>query len=290
MKTKTILLSILFLIPSFCLLKAADWVDNDVLIRQIEPTDAEWKDPGFELNGWDSDSKGLFIDKTLFSTIEVGNALLLYLYDIQPDAKLFIGGYDLNPYPGSDLRVVPVPNEGTSAHLKLYVTKDMKAALQAGDFRLYGQNMKINRVEIWRGKAHVEGVIHMGKTIWTGYFWVEDNTLELYKEAFTYNSLNLNNFKAIRFYHEAERQDIAMNIFVDTWDDSNKIADQSTMTKTNNYSELVLTDEIRTKLSGMSSHLKVQCKKNEGAAFNFTDIVLIPNDPCDNCFYYTYYE
>ena len=290
MKKKTLLLA-LCLLAAVGMIKAADWVDSDVFISKIDPTDADFRLTAFALNGWDADTKGLYIDKTKFSSIEKGNAILLYFCNIRSDAKFYIGGFNpSNHYPGSDLRVVPEPSGNEkSRQIKIYVTEDMIDALKTGDFRLYGQNMEINRVDIYRGKAHVEGALHMGKTIWTGYFWIDAlNTLEVYKESFTHNSLNLNDFKAIRFYHEAGRMTIPMNIFIDDWGDTHKLADAGSMTKTNTYYELELTSEIRTKLAEMNSHLKVQCGNGEGAAFNFSDIVLIPNDPCPNCFYYTY--
>lgn len=253
--------------------------DDDVKIKQVYPTPpTEWAE--FSLNGWDSHAKGLYIDKAQFSDIEVGNAIKLYLYDAGGDAKVYIGGYDpTNHYPGTDFRT-------GNGQLNLYVTEAMKAALQDGDFRLYGRSVKINRVEIWRGKYNVPGEIKFGKTIWTGYFWMDSwTTLEMFKEAF--NGIDLSKYRAIRFYHEAGRTDIVMNIYKDTWEAGDKIADQSTMTMTDNYAELPLTDAVIEKIGGMTSKMYIQCNKESGAAFNFTDVVLMPISPddCPNCFY-----
>lgn len=253
--------------------------DDDVKRKQVYPTSGDWAE--FVLNGWDSDTKGLLIDKDQFSDIEVGNAIKLYLYGPGVDPRVYIGGFDPTyHYPGTDYR------KGFDGQMNIYVTEAMKAALQAGDFRLYGKDLKINRVEIWRGKYTIPGEIKFGKTIWTGYFWMDSwTTLEMFKEAF--NGIDLSKYRAIRFYHEAGRTDIVMNIYKDTWEAGDKIADQSTMTMTDNYAELPLTDAVIEKIGGMTSKMNIQCNKESGAAFNFTDVVLLPISPdgCDNCFY-----
>lgn len=254
--------------------------DDDVKIKQVYPTPpAEWVE--FSLNGWDSDKKGLFINKDQFSDIEVGNAIKLYLFDSGDDSRVYIGGYDPKyHYPGTDYR------KGFNGDMNIYVTEAMKAAIQDDHFRLYGLGVKINQVEIWRGKCTIPGEIKFGKTIWTGYFWMNEwTTLEMFKEAF--NGIDLSKYRAIRFYHEAGRTDIVMNIYKDTWEAGDKIADQSTMTMTDNYAELPLTDAVIEKIGGMTSKMYIQCNKESGAAFNFTDVVLMPISPdgCDNCFY-----
>lgn len=256
--------------------------DDDVKIKQVYPTTPDaWEE--FSLNGWDSDTKGLFISKAQFSDIEVGNAIKLYLYGPGDDPRVYIGGYDPTyHYPGTDFRV------GFKGEMNIYVTEAMKAALQAGDFRLYGKDLKINRVEIWRGKYDVPGAIKFGKTIWTGYFWMDaptGKTLEVYKEAL--DGINLNDYYSIRFYHEANRS-ISINI-LDTWE-GGKIADETTMNMTNEYAELILTDAIKTRLGSLSVDLKIQCFTEDDTdekKFNFTDVVLMPKSPegCDNCFY-----
>ena len=274
MKTKIFVLAALLMASMVNIM-----ADDDVKIKQVYPTPPdEWVE--FPLNGWDSDTKGLYIDKAQFSDIEVGNAIKLYLYDAGGDAKVYIGGYDpTNHYPGTDFRT-------GNGQLKLYVTEAMKAALQAGDFRLYGRSVKINRVEIWRGKHDVPGAIKFGKTIWTGYFWMNEwTTLEMFREAF--NGIDLSKYRAIRFYHEAGRTDFVMNIYKDTWEADDKIADQSTMTMTPTYAELPLTGAVIDKIDKMTSIMNIQCNKGSGAAFNLTDVVLLPISPddCSNCFY-----
>lgn len=274
MKTK------LYVLAALLMASMTNVMADDELITQIYPTSGDWAE--FVLNGWDSDTKGLFISKAQFSDIEVGNAIKLYLYDAGGDAKVYIGGFDPTyHYPGTDFRT-------GNGQLKLYVTEAMKAALQAGDFRLYGRSVKINRVEIWRGKYDVPGTIKFGKTIWTGYFWIDTEkgkTLEVYKEAL--DGINLDNYYSIRFYHEANRS-ISINI-LDTWEGA-RIADQTTMNMTNEYAELILTGEIKDKLSDLTLDLKIQCfteDDTEEKKFNFTDVVLMPKSPegCSNCFY-----
>lgn len=274
MKTKIYVLAALLMASMVNIM-----ADDDVKIKQVYPTSGDWAE--FVLNGWDSDTKGLYIDRYQFSDIQVGNVLKLYLYDAGGDARVYIGGYDpTNHYPGTDFRV------GFNGQMNIYVTEAMKAAIQDGDFRLYGRSVKINRVEIWRGKHDVPGAIKFGKTIWTGYFWMDSwTTLEMFKEAF--NGIDLSKYRAIRFYHEAGRTSIHVNIFKDDWTEGNKIADENSMTMTDEYAELILTDEIIMSIGLITSQMNIQCDKNGGSAFNFTDVVLMPISPddCSNCFY-----
>lgn len=275
MKTKIFVLAALLMASMMNVM-----ADDDVKLKQVYPaTPDAWEE--FSLNGWDSDTKGLFISKAQFSDIEVGNAIKLYLYDPGDDPRVYIGGFDPTyHYPGTDFRV------GFNGDMNIYVTEAMKAALQAGDFRLYGKDLKINRVEIYRGKYNVPGEIKFGKTIWTGYFWMNSwTTLEMFKEAF--NGIDLSKYRAIRFYHEAGSTSIHINIFKDDWTGGNKIADENSMTMTDEYAELPLTNAVKDKIGEITSQMNIQCDKNGGSAFNFTNVVLMPISPegCDNCFY-----
>lgn len=222
----------------------------------------------------------LFINKDKFSSAVVGNAIKIYGFDGEGDhTKIYLYGWN-QILPGSDYRN---PSNVEDNHVLFYLTEDMISAIRSQDLRVYGEGITVNRVEICDGKA---GALKFGKTIWTGYFWMDEwTTLEMFKEAF--NGIDLSKYRAIRFYHEAGRTDIVMNIFKDTWGDGDKIADQSTMTMTPTYAELPLTDAVIEKIGAMTSQMKIQCNKESGEAFNFTDVVLMPISPdgCNNCFY-----
>ena len=224
-------------------------------------------------------------DNEYIAALQVGNRIEICGFDVAGDCHAYIGDY--NPavhFPGSDNRAT------SSLPISFYLTEDFIASIKAHDFRLHGNGAKINYITLYRGKHDVPGAIKFGKTIWTGYFWMDSwTTLEMFKEAF--NGIDLSKYRAIRFYHEAGRTDFVMNI-IQAWGDPGvKIADQSNMTKTNEYFELPLDETMRGKFTTFMSSgegtLKIQCDKGSGAAFNFTDVVLMPKSPegCDNCFY-----
>ena len=241
------------------------------------------------VNGYSSTSTHLYIDHSKFADAVPGNEIHINGWNVQPGAKLYIGKYiegegSATPLPGSDFRIV------TSLPVSIYLTEDMIAAIGNNDshedFRIYGENMTLNCVTLFPGKA---GALKFGKTIWTGNFGMDSwTTLEMFKEAF--NGIDLSKYRAIRFYHDANRTDFVMNI-IQAWDPEVKIADQSNMTKTNEYFELPLDETMRenftTFMSSGEGTLKIQCNKESGAAFHLTDVVLLPISPegCDNCFY-----
>lgn len=223
-------------------------------------------------------------DNEFIAALQVGNRIEIDGFHVAGDCHAYIGDY--NPavhFPGSDNRAT------SSLPISFYLTEDFIASIKAHDFRLHGNGAEINYIRLYRGKYNVPGTIKFGKTIWTGYFWIDAHTgktLEVYKEAL--DGINLNDYYSIRFYHEANRS-ISINI-LDTWGEGGKIADETTMNMTNEYAELILTGEIKDKLRDLTLDLKIQCfteDDTEEKRFNFTDVVLMPKSPegCDNCFY-----
>ena len=186
MKTKFYVLMAAFLLAGICIVNA----DDDVLIRKIYPSTGEYADPGYSFpdatDATADASKGLFLSKEDVGELQPGNALKLFLYDRGENARIcYVGGWNPgpHPYPGTAIHALP---SGGGVQIKLYVTEDLIKAIENEDFRLYGQNMKINRIEVYRGKYGVPGELKNGKTIWTGYFWIDERagkTLEVYKEA-----------------------------------------------------------------------------------------------------------
>ena len=276
MKTKTILLAMILAMPLMI------WADGVSTI--IHPSSGSGTSD-FPLTGWDSDSKGLFISKDKFVNAEIGNKIQVDGFGVTSDAKLYFGDYDQNPLPGSDFR------NTSGLPVYFYLTESMLYEIRNGngglgrDLRIYGQNMTVNCVTLSDGKA---GHLKYGRTVWTGEFYIDSwKTLELFKQAF--DNIDLSQFVAVRFYHEANRTDFVLNIFADDFD--HKLADHTNgLIMTDTYAELKLTDELRTSLSSLTTRLYIQGNKESGSAFNLTDVVLVPRavEGCDNCFYVTY--
>ena len=248
----------------------------------------------------------LFINRDKFSSAVVGNAIKIYGFNTGDGAhKLYLGEYT-KPLPGSDFRN---PGNINDNQVLFYLTEDMLSAIKLQDLRVYGEGITVNRVEICDGKA---GALKFGKTIWTGYFWMDDTwSLEIFKEAFA--SIDFSKYGKMRIYYEANRTDFLMRLFTKFGGNSNeyededdiKLAGSDTDTHmgehagvvtperihlTNTYVDIPLTETIKTYLSTKDddhgSSLFIKCNKN-GAAFNVTDVVLLPISPddCSNCFY-----
>ena len=290
MKTKMYVLAAL-LMASMTNVMAGDWISILYPTPTDAGTNADDRTKDFPLGGYSDWSNGCFISKDFFSEAVPGNEIFINGWIPEEDRdkthKIYVGGD--NPdyhFPGTDFRVSALP-------VSCYLTQEMIDAIKGGqNIRIYGENMTINRVELYTGKA---GSVKFGKVLWMQvptipHPFIMDSwtTLDLYKEALT--GVDFSKYKAIRFYHDANRTDFVMNI-IQAWDPEVKIADQSNMTKTNEYFELPLDETMRGKFTTFMSSgegtLKIQCNKESGAAFHLTDVVLLPISPddCSNCFY-----
>ena len=290
MKTKMYVLAAL-LMASMTNVMAGDWISILYPTTEAAGTDADNRTKDFPLSGYSDWENGCFISKDFFSDAVPGNEIFINGFIPEEDRdkthKIYVGGD--NPdyhFSGTDFRVSALP-------VSCYLTQEMIDAIKGGqNIRIYGENMTINRVELYTGKA---GNVKFGKVLWMQvptipYPFTMDSwtTLDLYKEALT--GVDFSKYKAIRFYHDANRTDFVMNI-IQAWAPEVLIADQSNMTKTNEYFELPLDETMRGKFTTFMSSgegtLKIQCNKESGAAFHLTDVVLLPISPegCDNCFY-----
>ena len=247
----------------------------------------------------------LFINGDQFSSAVVGNAIKIYGFNTGEGAhKLYLGEYTKH-LPGSDFRN---PSNINDDRVLFYLTEDMLSAIRSQDLRVYGEGITVNRVELCDGKA---GALKFGKTIWTGYFWMDDSwSLEIFKEAFA--SVDFSKYGIMRIYYEANRTNFLMRLFTKFGDDPREFEDEDDIKLagssdehmgvhaggvtperihlTNTYVDIPLTETIKTYLStkdeAHGSSLFIKCNKN-GAAFNVTDVVLLPISPddCTNCFY-----
>ena len=274
MKTKSLILAILFAMPMCAL--------ADDIIHPASGSGTENK----ELTGYGAHTNALYINGDKFNSAVAGNKITIKGSDVTSGAKFYFGDYDPSKHlPGSDYRDI------SSLPVDIYMTEDMITYAKAHDLRIYGEKMTINQVVLSSGKA---GSLHDPfKTLWTGYYWMDSwSTLKLFKEALS--GIDLSDYAAIRFYYEAGRTNFTMKLFKDTWDEGDLIAANGSgigdIHLAGHCADLLLTDDVITALGSVSSELHIQCDKGSGAAFNFTDVVLIPKsiDGCDNCFFVTY--
>lgn len=156
--------------------------------------------------------------------------------------------------------------------IDVFITPGMLASLKQYGLEVCGDKFTLTKIWYGDGKETVDD-----NAVWTGYFWMDNwCTLELAKTSF--NGINWSDYKAIRFCSEANRTDYVINVLTKFDDPACKLGDQTTMTMTNAYAELSLDGiDMAAKLEGFD-RLMIQCNKEGGAAFNFTDIILVKKD------------
>ena len=152
--------------------------------------------------------------------------------------------------------------------MEVFITKGMLARLKESGLEICGTGFTATKAWYGDGKDNVDD-----NTVWTGYFWMDEwSTLEVAKTSF--DGVTWSDYKAIRFYSEANRTDYVINVLT-SWGDGGKLGDQTTMTMTNEYAELNIENiDMAAKLAEVD-RLMVQCNKEAGDPFNFTAIVLV---------------
>lgn len=155
--------------------------------------------------------------------------------------------------------------------IEVFITKGMLARLKESGLEVCGTGFTATKAWYGDGKDNVDD-----NTVWTGYFWMDSwSTLEVAKTSF--DGINWSDYKAIRFYSEANRTNYVINVLT-KWGDDGKLGDQTTMTMTNEYAELNIENiDMAAKLAEVD-RLMVQCNKEGGDAFNFTAIVLVKKE------------
>ena len=152
--------------------------------------------------------------------------------------------------------------------MEVFITTGMLASLKESGMEICGTGFTATKAWYGDGKEGVDV-----NTVWIGFFWMDEwSTLEVAKTAF--DGINWSDYKAIRFYSEANRTDYIINVLT-KWGDDGKLGDQNTMTLTNEYAELSLDNiDMAARLADVD-RLMVQCNKEGGDPFNFTAIVLV---------------
>lgn len=246
----------------------------DERLSIIYPADGTDTWPEYALTGYDSDAKGLFINRDKFTDAVPGNMIKIYVYDVTETAELRLGYYDPSKYmPGFNLRSLSGEQQ-----VDVFLTQDMIDAIKGNDLRIYGDHMKVNRVELYEGKA---GALKEGRTIWTGFFWVDEwKTMDLFIDQMP---VDWSKYKEMIVYHEANRTNYVINVRAN-WDDATGIiSDWSDHVHGTKYNDRMVVDLTEVDIASILSttgtdRLLVQGDKEDGDAFNITDIVLIEKD------------
>ena len=151
---------------------------------------------------------------------------------------------------------------------EVFITPGMLACLKEYGMEVCGKGFTATKLWYGDGKEGIDDL-----TAWSGFFWMDEwSTLEITKNSFV--GVDWDNISAIRFYSEAGRTDYIINVMT-KWGDGGKLGDQTTMTMTDEYAELSLEGiDMEAALADVD-RLMIQCNKESGAPFNFTQVELV---------------
>ena len=205
----------------------------------------------------------LKIDAAQFTGMKAGDKLVIEFKDATGEViELHSNGGML---PGTRFAHFIFPDQ---SNVEVFATYGMISYLKEYGLEVCG--MDFIATKIWYGDGK-EGIDDM--TAWSGFFWMDDwSTLEITKNCF--EGVDWSGISAIRFYSEANRTDYVINILT-KWGDGGKLGDQTTMTMTTEYAELSLENiDMEAALADVD-RLMIQCNKEGGAPFNFTQVELV---------------
>lgn len=210
---------------------------------------------------WDST---ININADMFASIKAGDKIVIDMTVTNEDViELKSNGQKL---PGTRFHHLYSDNR----QIEVFLTNAAVNQLKATGLEICGWGFCVSNVSYENGKDNVTE-----NTAWTGYFWMDTwSTLEIWKESIP---TDLSKYSAVRFISEAGRTNYVINVLA-SWDAGDKIADQTTMTMTNDYAELDLTTLSAEKkaLFFKTDRIMVQCNKEGGNPFNFTAVEFIP--------------
>lgn len=227
---------------------------------------------GEQAISWDNTLK---IEATQFADMKVGDKIVIEFKDAgTPDkdtpTKTNASRIELHSnsvmLPGTRCEQTIIGQ----GEIEVFSTPTMLASLKEYGLELCGDLYTTTKIWYGDGKESIDDL-----TVWSGFFWMDEwCTLEITKNCFV--GIDWSKIKAIRFYSEANRTDYVINILT-KWGAGGKLGDNTTMTMTNEYAELSLDGiDMETALADVD-RLMIQCNKEGGAPFNFTQVELVSN-------------
>ena len=210
---------------------------------------------------WDNTLK---IEAAKFADMKVGDKLVIDFKDATGEViELHSNGTML---PGTRFAHFIFPDQSNA---EVFATPTMLKSLKENGVEICGKGFTATKVWYGDGKGSINE-----NTVWSGFFWMDEwSTLEITKNSF--DGVDWSKIQAIRFYSEAGRTDYVINILT-KWGEGGKLGDQTTMTMTNDYAELSLAGINMTTALADVDRLMIQCNKEGGTPFNFTQIELVP--------------
>lgn len=157
--------------------------------------------------------------------------------------------------------------------MEQFLTPKAVADIQAHGLQIIGENFHCTSVDLVDGKAELKEET----TIWTGYFWADNwSTMELYLDG---EAIDWSQYKEMVIYHEAHRSDFVVNI-LSQFDKEGAKVPEGAIAK---YNDKIVVDLRQVDMNaviaaaeeGQRNTLKFQFNKEQGLAFNVTDITLV---------------
>lgn len=208
-------------------------------------------------------SAPLNIEAAKFADMKVGDKLVVEFKDAKGEViELHSNGGML---PGTRYNHNIFPDQ---SNVEVFATPTMLSYLKTYGLEVCGLDFTATKIWYGDGKDNIDDL-----TVWSGFFWMDNwDTLPITKNCFV--GVDWSKISAIRFCSEANRTDYVINILT-TFEAGGKLGDQSTMTMTNEYAELSLEGFDMESALASTDRLLIQCNKEEGAPFNFTQVQLI---------------
>ena len=211
---------------------------------------------------------GLQIAADQFAAAQPGNLLKVHFTGASDGIEFKVMNANFDHLAGSR-EAAWISGDGA---FEQFLTQTAVDSLKAYGLEIIGANFTCTQVELLESKTLKDGF-----TVWTGFFWVDDEggwkTLELYWNGFA--GVDWDKATALRIYTEAKGTDYIINV-KENWEEGGQIAGQDEMTDGEGYKELALTEELRTRLAN-ANHWMIQFSHKELDKFNVTDVVLVGN-------------
>jgi hypothetical protein len=180
-------------------------------------------------------------------------------------------GGEWHPLPGACYEAW-IEGQGT---YNQYLTATAVTEIKEHGLQVIGGGLDVTKIELLEGRA---AEVQKEGAIWTGYFWADHwSLLKLDLQGLR---IDWSKYKEIIIYHQANRTDYVVNVLSQFNVEGAKVPDDA-VTKNANEVIVDLTKFNMSEIISVASEndqksLKFQFHKEEGAAFNVTDIVLVP--------------
>ena len=213
---------------------------------------------------------GCDLEAAKFTEAQAGNLLKVHYSNAATNLEFKVMG-EWHPLPGACYEAW-IEGGGT---YNQYLTATAVTEIKEHGLQVIGGGLDVTKIELLEGRA---AEVQKEGAIWTGYFWADNwSLLKLDLQGLR---IDWSKYKEIIIYHQANRTDYIVNVLSQFDVEGAKVPDDA-VTKNANEVVVDLTKFNISEIISVASEndqksLKFQFHKEEGEAFNVTDIVLVP--------------